>query len=150
MQLTLGHDDASAANTDLLPVHGDLDSARAADLVPLLDDDRRPIGDDSPCHELAGQRGGRTPRRRVFPDANGRVEKARVRDRLGLNRIEGVEVATLACNLAKGGGQPGRVRSRAINDAAAGRLNEEMSSARGDDLRLLIPGVEPERRRQLR
>ena len=106
-----------------------LDPARAPHGMALLDEHGRAVGYDALGHELAHERTSGAARRRVFPDAHGGVEEPSVRHRVGVHRIEAVQVAALASHGLQGCREARRVRPRAIDDFANSRAAARMAGS---------------------
>src|SRR5919106_2913940 len=138
MQLTLGYDYPDTANADLRAEHGDPDTARTTHRVSLFDDHCLLVCDNPTRHQLARQRTGGTPRRRIFHNADGRVKKARVCRRILVDHIKGVGIAPLTLNLSKYGGDTNCVGLRAIDHAAVRHRNKEVGGTSLHNVRRVL------------
>src|SRR5438445_6799759 len=80
-QPAVRHDDSRAEDADLAPAGAHLDATRPPDAVALFDRHDRTFRHDAARGEIAAERTGCAPGRRIFGDADGGVEEARMRRR---------------------------------------------------------------------
>ena len=102
--------------------------------MALLDEHGRAVVHHALCDEAADERPGGAAGRGVLRDADRGVEEPGVRDSGRIDGIQAVQVATLAADLREGRRQPWRIGSRAIDDRAIARGDQQVSRAGRDDL----------------
>jgi hypothetical protein len=120
--------------------------------VALLDDDRLVCLRLPAAHQLAGKWPRGAASGRVLTDSHRPIEEARVRNRLGLERVQTVEVAARSADATQRCGKPGHVRRGSRDRFTISHRHQEVRGAGEPDLGRLWTEVlrrEAERRRKV-
>src|SRR6202020_1387788 len=96
----VGHDEAGAADGDLVAGDADLDPARPAQGAALPDDDRA-LGGRAVTDEQRSQRSGGGSGSGILGDPHDGIEEPAVRDGVVVSGLEAVEGGALAARMRK-------------------------------------------------